>query len=730
MGGGSLGDYPKPRILPCPSTTVPPVSISDLDVELPDDVTALGEKEASEVADALAAWLRAQDHLYYVVGTPAVSDAAYDRVYRALVALEGAHPSLVSSDSPTQRVAEAPRDSLPTLPHAAPMLSLDSTQDEGEVRRFDERVRKLADGGVEYLLEPKLDGLSLELVYEEGVLVRAVTRGNGREGEGVTENVRTMRSVPLRLRDDIRPIPSFLSVRGEAIMPLSAFETLNQRLLEQGNEPFANPRNAAAGALRQLDARITAERPLETWAYDILRVEGVDFHTDLERVEALREWGLKVPERIVRVESLDGVLEYHRQYGGDRDGLDYEIDGIVIKVDDLESREDMGMTSRHPRWALAYKFEPRKEVTRIERIAVQVGRTGVLTPVALLLPVEVGGVTVSRATLHNREELERKDIREGDLVRVQRAGDVIPQVVERIEEPGRERSEPFAMPEACPGCGSPVELTGPFTRCTNSFGCPAQLKAALVHFGGREALDIEGLGKETAALFVERELVRELQDLFDLTSEQLRELPGFAEKSAANLEQAIRKRRRTELRRFVFGLGIPEVGVAVARDLAVHFGSFEAILGATREALETVHGIGPRMSEAIREFLDDPRRRDSILALRGRMEELQVPVGRVSTGGVLLGKSLVFTGTLPTLSRGEAREKAEKGGARVVGSVSRATDLVVAGEEAGSKLEKAQALGIPVLDEAGFLALLDGGVGGDAPPLDLFGEQEGPGGER
>lgn len=705
------------------------MSIPDLDLELPDDPAALERREAARVADALTAWLRVQDHRYYVLGQPAVSDAVYDRVYRALVALEGAHPALVTPESPTQRVAEAPRESLPTLSHAAPMLSLDSTQDEAEVRRFDERVRKLADGGVQYVLEPKLDGLSLELVYEEGVLTRAVTRGNGREGEGVTENVRTMRSVPLRLRDHIRPIPTFLSIRGEAIMPLSAFEALNQRLLEQGNEPFANPRNAAAGALRQLDARITAARPLETLAYDILRVEGADFRSDLERVEALRDWGLKVPDRIARVDTLEGVLDYHRRFDSDRDGLDYEIDGIVIKVDDLESREDMGMTSRHPRWALAYKFEPRKEVTRIERIALQVGRTGVLTPVALLLPVEVGGVTVSRATLHNREELERKDIREGDLVRVQRAGDVIPQVVERIEEPGRERREPFAMPTVCPACGTPVEVTGPFTRCPNSFGCPAQLRGALVHFGGREALDIEGLGKETAALFVERGLVRELQDLFDLTAEQLRELPGFAEKSASNLEQAIQRRRRTELRRFVFGLGIPEVGVAVARDLAVHFGSFQAILAAGREELETVHGIGPRMSEAIRDFLDDPRRRESILALVGRMEELEVPAGR-TTEGVLLGKAVVFTGTLPTLSRGEARERAEAAGARVVGSVSRATDLVVAGEEAGSKLEKAQALGVPVLDEAGFLALLDGRAPPGAAPLDLFGQDGGPGGER
>lgn len=678
--------------------------------------------EAAAEADALRQELRRHDYLYHVLAAPEISDAAYDALFRRLQAIEAAYPELLVPDSPTQRVTEIPRESLPTLPHAAPMLSLDSTQDESEVRRFDERVRKAVEGDVRYLLEPKLDGLSLELVYEGGVFARAVTRGNGLEGEGVTENVRTVRSVPLRLREEGRPAPPFLSVRGEALMPLSAFEALNQRLVEQGSEPFANPRNAAAGALRQLDARITASRPLEVLVYDILAVEGVSFGTDLERVEALQEWGLKVPERIVRVESLEEVLAYHRAFEADRDTLDYEIDGIVIKLDDLEAREDLGMTSRHPRWALAYKFEPRKEVTRIERIAVQVGRTGVLTPVALLLPVEVGGVTVSRATLHNREELERKDIREGDLVRVQRAGDVIPQVVERIEEPGRERRPPFAMPDRCPACGAPVTVEGPFTRCTNSFACPAQLRGALVHFASREALDIEGLGRETAALLVERGLVRELADLFDLRAEVLRELPGFAEKSAANLEQAIQRSRRTELRRFIFGLGIPEVGVAVARDLANHFGRFERLRDASREELEAIHGIGPRMSEAIRAFLDDPRRRASVEALRARMLELQVPAaaGPVATG-VLTGKVVVFTGTLPTLSRGEAKARAEAAGARVTGSVSRSTDLVVAGDEAGSKLERARALGVPVTDEAGFLALLEGGKGAHRGPQgDLF----------
>jgi DNA ligase (NAD+) len=379
--------------------------------------------------------IRRHDYLYHVLGEPEISDAAYDALFRELRSLEEAHPASVTPDSPTQRVGGEPLSDLPTLPHAAPMLSLDSSQDPAEVRRFDERIRKGVEGHeVVYLLQPKLDGVSIELVYEEGVFTRAVTRGNGREGEGVTANVRTIASVPLRLRGDLRPIPRFLSVRGEVLMRLSAFERLNGHLLEQGSEPFANPRNATSGALRQLDASVTASRPLECMAYDILAVEGATFRSDRASLAALQDWGLPIPERIREAGSVEEILDYHAAYDRDRDTLDYEIDGIVIKLDNLEDRAELGMTSHHPRWAMAFKFEPRKEVTRIDRIVVQVGRTGVLTPVALLRPVEVGGVTVSRATLHNREELERKDVREGDRVRIQRAGDVIPQVVEVVPQ--------------------------------------------------------------------------------------------------------------------------------------------------------------------------------------------------------------------------------------------------------------------------------------------------------
>ncbi len=663
----------------------------------------LSEDQASAEMASLAEEIRGHDHHYYVEARPRISDAAYDRLYRRLQALEEAFPHLADPDSPTQRVGVDPVSQLPTVAHAAPMLSLDSSQEPDAVRRFDERVRKALEGDPTYVLEPKLDGASLELVYEGGVLSRAVTRGNGREGEGVTENVRTIQSVPLRLRDDVRPVPSFLSIRGEVLIFLSDFERMNERILEEGGEPFANPRNAAAGALRQLDSRITATRPLRLLAYDILAVEGASFDSDLDGVDALRDWGLPVPERIQRAESAEEILEYHGAYDRDRDDLDYEIDGVVIKLDDLAAREDLGATSHHPRWAMAFKFEPRKEVTRIDRIAIQVGRTGALTPVALLRPVEVGGVTVSRASLHNRDELVRKDIREGDLVRVQRAGDVIPQVVERILEEDRERSAPFEMPTRCPVCDTPVEVKGPLTRCPNVFGCRAQLKGRIVHFASRNALDIEGLGEETAVLLVEAGLVPEIATLFDLTPDELLPLPGFAEKSAENLVAAIQAKREPELRRFLFGLGIPEVGVTVARDLAQHFGSLEAVLAADQEALEEVAGVGPIMSEQIVAFLADPQHAEAIQAVLARGVRPMGPEPAEGGSDALAGTKWVFTGALERLARGDAKALVEAAGGRVVGSVSKATSFVVVGADPGSKYDKAVSLSIPVLTEAEFV---------------------------
>ncbi len=673
---------------------------SSLDFDVP--LEQVSAEAAEEETHELRSVIQRHNHLYYVKGVPEISDAAYDRLFRRLRALEERFPDLITIDSPTRRVGASPRTDLPTIRHCAPMLSLDSTQDPAEVLRFDERVRRAVEADhVEYLLEPKLDGVSIELVYERGVLTRAVTRGNGLEGEGVTDNARTIPSVPLRLREE-RPIPEFLSVRGEVLMPLTAFEALNESIMEEGGEPYANPRNATSGAIRQLDSSITATRPLECLGYEVLDARGVSFRTDWAVIEALGAWGFRTPERAERVRSADEILAYHGAFQSDRDNLDYEIDGIVIKLDDLDERVDLGSTSHHPRWALAFKFEPRKEVTRVERIAIQVGRTGVLTPVALLLPVEVGGVTVARATLHNREELERKDIREKDLVRVQRAGDVIPQVVEVIPEEDRTRASPFEMPDRCPNCGTRVQISGPFTLCPNRFGCSAQLKGRIVHFASRSGLDIEGLGSETAALLVDRGLVDELVDLFDLTVEQLLELPGFASKSADNLVAAIQGRRSTQLRRFLFGLGIPEVGVSVAGDLAAHFRSYEALRDADEDALQAVRGVGPKMASQIRSFLEDPKSHAAIQAVFERMIQLDVPEVRQGEGP-LSGRRFVFTGTLQSMTRARAKQSIEALGARASSSVSKETDFVVAGEGGGSKLERARELGVTILTEGEFL---------------------------
>ena len=653
---------------------------------------------------ALREEIHRHDYLYHSVGKPEISDAAYDRLFLRLTELEKAYPELATGDSPTQRVGAPPRSDLPSVEHAAPMLSLDSTQEAADVRRFDERMRGATERDeVGYILEPKLDGVSIEIVYADGLLLRAVTRGDGRVGEDVTDNIRTIRSVPLRLWTGLRPAPFRLAVRGEVLMPVSSFEELNQRLVEAGARPYANPRNVASGAIRQLDSGITATRPLDCFVYDVLEVRGTAFDTDDSVLEALREWGFRLPSRIRSVRGVEEILAYHARYAEDRDDLDYEIDGIVIKLNDLGARAEIGATSHHPRWALAYKFEPRKEITRIHRIAVQVGRTGALTPVALLLPVEVGGVTVSRASLHNREELVRKDIREGDRVRVQRAGDVIPQVVEVLDEDRFDRSPPFPMPDRCPSCGTPVVMSGPATICPNRFGCAAQLRGRIVHFASRHGLDIAGLGSETGSVLVERGLVRELVDLFDLKETELAELPGFAETSAANLVRSIQERRSTELRRFLFGLGIPGVGRSVAAGLAAHFQRLEALFEADPEALAEVPGIGPKMADEIAAFLHDDRTLGSVRALFGRMETLTAPPRPEAPTGRWAGKRFAITGALSSMPRDHAREIVEAAGGRVTSGVSRGTDVLIAGAKAGAKAAKARELGVEVWDEEAFL---------------------------
>lgn len=685
-----------------------------LDFDFERSPESLDRAEAERLAEALREAVRHHNWLYYAQARPELSDEAFDRLFRRLQALEAAFPELVSPDSPTQRVGVEPQDGFQTVEHVAPMLSLDSTKEVAELRRFDERIRKALGPDVEpvYVVEPKLDGASIELVYEGGVFARAVTRGNGRKGEGVTENIRTIPSVPLRLRTAEREAPPLVAFRGEVLMYISDFEAFNEGLVEQGREPYASPRNSAAGAVRQLDPRITAERKLDVLVYDILAVEGQSFATDSEGLDAIRAWGFKVPERIRTTADVEDIVAYHARFDAERDDLDYEIDGVVVKLDDLAAREAMGTTSHHPRWALALKFEPRKEVTRIDHIGIQVGRTGVLTPVALMRPVVVGGVTIARASLHNREELARKDIREGDTVRIQRAGDVIPQVVEVVGHE-EDRADPYVMPTHCPACGTEVYDDGPRTVCPNRFGCPAQLKGRIVHFGARDALDIEGLGEETATLFVDRKLVTSLAGLFDLTVEQLVDLEGFGELSATNLVNAIAARKEPELDRFLVGLGIPEVGKTVAADLARHFGRFDAIRNASREDLEAVHGVGPRMSEAITGFFTDERNAaavDAVLARGVHPEESEpAPITEPQDDA----GTAVFTGTLP-ISRDQAQDAWTAVGGRATGSVSKKTDFVVAGEAAGSKRDKAEKLGVPVLTFEEFVEKVQS-MGGSVP---------------
>ncbi|HKI96820.1 MAG TPA: NAD-dependent DNA ligase LigA [Gemmatimonadales bacterium] len=660
--------------------------------------------EAERTLRKLRAEIKHHDYLYYVKDAPEISDEEYDTLFHRLERLEADFPDLVTPDSPTQRVSGAVFDRFPAVEHLAPLLSLDSDASEDALRRFDERLRK-ALRSVSYVLEPKFDGLSVELVYEKGALVRASTRGNGQVGEGITDNARTISSIPLTLRG--RKVPPLLAVRGEVVMHLKDFETLNERLLDAGEEPFANPRNAAAGSLRQLDPTLTAERPLDIFVYDVLHADGLRLSTHQEELATLRTLGFKVNDDCEPADTLDEILAYHAKLLAERDTLNYEIDGVVIKLDDLRAREEVGQTSRHPRWAFAFKFPPRKEVTRVLKIIASVGRTGIVTPVAIMRPVELGGVTVSRATLHNWDLARQKDVRDGDLVRVQRAGDVIPQILERIEEPGHKaKRSPIHAPTTCPSCHTRLESRGPFLVCPNAFECPAQLVGRIVHFASREALDIEGLGDETAKLLVHEGLVHQLPDIFDVTPAQLIPLEGFAERSATKLVDGIAQAARPDLARFLYALGIPEVGTAVARDLARHFGSFDHVRHASAEELQKVDGVGPKMAEQITGFFAEPRNAKILDALVPH--KVHVAAGRRAARGTALeGLTFVFTGGLESMSRSDAKRLVEAHGAKAASSVSKKTDYVVAGEDPGSKYDDAERLKRPILDEKQFLALLD-----------------------
>ncbi|HHH35732.1 MAG TPA: NAD-dependent DNA ligase LigA [Gammaproteobacteria bacterium] len=652
--------------------------------------------------------IETHNYYYYVLDAPVIPDAEYDRLLRELQELERRYPQLVTPDSPTQRVGAAPVEAFGTVRHEIPMLSLDNAFSDDEVRDFHRRVtERLGVAHVDYAAEPKLDGLAVSLRYEEGRLVRGSTRGDGYTGEDITQNVRTIHAIPLRLRGKAHP--RVLEVRGEVYMPLSGFHELNRRQERAGEKPFANPRNAAAGSLRQLDPRITAGRPLSIYCYGVGVVEGARLpgrHSEV--LNRLREWGLRVPEHLEVVRDAEGCLDYYRRMAERRPDLDYEIDGVVYKVDRLDLQERLGFVSRAPRWAIAHKFPAQEELTRVLAIDVQVGRTGALTPVARLEPVFVGGVTVTSATLHNEDEVRRKDVRVGDTVIVRRAGDVIPEVVAVVKERRPRGARPFRMPKKCPVCGSEVVRAEgeAIARCSGGLFCPAQRKEAIRHFASRRAMDIEGLGDKLVDQLVERGLVKDVADLYTLSEDQLAGLERMGRKSAANLVAALERSKTTSLARFLYALGIREVGEATAQTLAAHFGSLEALMDADEEALQAVPDVGPVVAAHIRAFFRQKHNREVIRRLRDLGVRWPEQPPRKAEALPLAGKTFVLTGALESMTRDEAKARLQALGARVSGSVSRRTDCVVAGADPGSKYRKARELGVSIIDEAAFLALL------------------------
>lgn len=676
--------------------------------------------KVQERVDALRELLHHHAHQYYVLDAPEIPDAEYDRLFRELQALEAQHPELLTPDSPTQRVGGKALEGFAKVRHKVPMLSIRTETDieASGARNFDARVRrelalKEGDPPLEYVAELKFDGLAISLRYEAGVLVQAATRGDGEIGEDVTQNIRTIGQIPLRLR----AAPPVLEVRGEVYIRRDDFERLNELQRDKiakgarNEKTFVNPRNAAAGAVRQLDPNIARQRPLSFYAYGWGEIEGgPDFRTHHEVLQALKAWGFPVSDRVAVASGADDLIAYHQAVGRDRDSLPFDIDGVVYKVNSLALQKQLGFVTREPRWAVAHKFPAQEQMTTVESIDVYVGRTGKLTPVARLQPVFVGGVTVTNATLHNEDEARRKDVRVGDTVIVRRAGDVIPEVVAVVPDRRAAGTEPFTMPRTCPVCGAAAvrEEGEADYRCTGGLFCSAQRKFAILHFAQRRALDIEGLGEKLVDQMVEAGVIRTLPDLYRLGLANLVALERMGEKSAHNLLAALEKSRQTTLPRFLYGLGIRHVGETTARDLARHFGKLDAIMEAGVEQLLQVPDVGPIVAESVHAFFQQSHNREVIEQLRACGLHWEEGEPAAQAPKPLSGKTFVLTGTLPSLSRDEAKELLEAAGAKVAGSVSKKTDYVVAGAEAGSKLEKARELGVAVLDEDGLRQLLSG----------------------
>jgi DNA ligase (NAD+) len=669
----------------------------------------MDRQEAEQLIEPLRQQLHYHNYRYHVLDSPEISDAEYDQLMRRLQELEAAFPDLITPDSPTRRVGAAPLDEFGTVLHSTPMLSLDNAFSAAEVREFDGRIKRQLGRGeaIEYVAEPKIDGLAVELVYEDGRLVQGATRGDGIRGEDVTQNLRTIKSLPLRLLVEAgTPMPHRLEVRGEVYITKGDFQRLNARRAEDGGPTFANPRNAAAGSLRQLDPRITAGRPLDMFCYGVGQVEGMTFDSHWEVLQSLKRRGFKVNPLVEKCLGIDAALAYYERLGEQREDLPYEIDGVVMKVNSLALQEALGTRSRSPRWAVAYKFAPKQAVTRVKEITVQVGRTGALTPVALLEPVQVAGVEVSRATLHNPDEVARKDVRAGDWVVVQRAGDVIPDIIEVLKERRTGQEKPFEMPRHCPICGSAVVRLEDevVPRCVG-LACPAKLKESVIHFASKAGMDIEGLGERTVDQLVERGFVKDIGDLYFLTKADVLKLDRLAEKSAGNLLASIERSRHATLPRFLYSLGMRHVGGHVAQVLARRYPHWQDLAHASYDELQGIHAIGPRIAQSIVAFFQEPANQAILEKLqRGGV---QVAAGSQSAADQSLrGKTFVFTGALRMYTRGEASRLVEARGGRVTSSVSRHTSYVVAGADAGSKLDQAHKLGVPVLSEEEFKVLL------------------------
>ena len=660
--------------------------------------------------EALRETIQYHNNRYYVMDDPEISDAEYDRLFRQLLELEQQHPELATPESPTQKVGAKPLKTFSEVTHRLPMLSLENSFSDQDIRAFDVRVKRFLkdDSPIQYTVEPKIDGLAVELVYEKGALSVASTRGDGFVGENVTPNVKTILSIPLTLtkRNNTFPLPDLLEVRGEIYMDLEAFENLNRERVNRGLQPFANPRNAAAGSLRQLDPRITARRPLTMFCYGIGTMDTSPGKTHYALMLQLQKWGLRVNRPYIRIcETVSDVIEYCHHLEEIRSRFLYEIDGAVIKVNRLDLQARLGRKSRSPRWAMAYKFKATQETTTLIKIDVQVGRTGALTPVAHLKPVELSGVLVRRATLHNQEEIEKKDIREGDSVIVQRAGDVIPEVVKSIKSTRTGREKKFVMPAQCPVCGSDVTTKGGeiVLRCPNP-NCPAQVRGSFRHFVSKGAMNIDGLGEKILVQLIEKGLIDEEADLYALTFEDLLKLDKIKEKSANNLLTAIENSKKTTLVRFIYGLGIRHVGEYVAAILAEHFGGVERIGNATEEELLAIDGIGPQIAESVITYFEDPRNKEHVNRLIQAGIEIKAPPLPPSLP--LAGMTFVLTGTLSSLKRSEAKEIVTRSGGRIASSVGKGTNYLIVGDSPGSKLKKAEALGIPILNEDAFLKLL------------------------